>query len=147
MILGFKTHINGKPTFFPEKIKACTVLSYRAQYEPKLHTIRKGKRWKKGMKMHMATGVRTNNYHQFNGGAVGLEYCLSVQFIQIDNNEINGRRVFVEDDGDDTFPKTLSEAEIRTLALNDGFASVDDFWSFFQGRFTGQIIHWTTMRY
>lgn len=53
MILGFKTHYPkwmtkaGWPTFFPEKIAAGI----------KIHTFRKGKRFKPGDKIHASTGV------------------------------------------------------------------------------------------
>ncbi len=46
----------------------------------KIHTIRLDpyERWKPGMKMHMATGVRTKHYKQF-----AEKICVGVSFIHI----------------------------------------------------------------
>lgn len=165
MILGFKTHWNGKPTHFPEKIMACTMPAYRENYRPKLHTIRAGDRWKPGMELHMATGVRTKNYKRFNAGAVGLRYCLRVQKFEIyrmddfDKSRLPDGKYFeyilnirvstfvipfmVKVDG-----KFLETASIHQLALNDGFESANEMFEWFNLlTFTGQIIHWTTLRY
>lgn len=139
MTLGFKTEINGKPTHFVEKILACYVEDYKNKgFRPKLHTIRKGGRFKEGTKLHLAINVRARKpkkYHQFNSKIPELQYCISEQRIQI----ING---YVIIDGD-----FISDDQIKRLALNDGFDTVDDFWDFFKEDFRGQIIHWTKDRY
>lgn len=83
MILGFKTKVGGKLTLFVQKILACVMAVYAAEYIPKKHTIRAGKRWKVGMKLHLATGVRTKEYFQFNENIKGLEVCKCVQSIEI----------------------------------------------------------------
>jgi len=148
MILGFKTEINGVPTRFVEKIRACVSPIYEKTWTPKIHTIRKGNRWKAGIKMQLAIGVRTKEYYQFNVEEyAALDHCISVQSIQIDHNERLGKRVFVEDDSDAIFPKQLSESEIEQLAINDGFNSVEAFWNWFSKDFYGQIIHFTDFRY
>jgi hypothetical protein len=148
MILGFKTQIAGQPTFFVEKIRACVSPIHEKTWTPKIHTIRTGNRWKAGMKMHLATGVRTADYYQFNIGEYSaLAHCTSVQSIQIDHNARLGKRVFVEDDQDSIFTKQLSDVEIELLSINDGFDSVDEFWNWFQHDFVGQIIHFTDFRY
>jgi len=148
MILGFKTQIEGNPTFFVEKIRACVSPINEKTWTPKIHTIRKGNRWKAGIKMQLAIGVRTKDYYQFNTGEyAALDHCVSVQHIQIDNNSRVGKRIFVEDDTDNIFPKRLSESEIEQLAINDGFNSVDAFWNWFSVSFIGQIIHFTDFRY
>lgn len=36
---------------------------------------------------------------------------------------------------------------IEKIAINDGFDSVDDFFSWFKDDFTGKIIHWTNLKY
>lgn len=36
---------------------------------------------------------------------------------------------------------------IRHLATNDGFDSVSDFLTYFNDHFTGQIVHWTNLKY
>lgn len=40
-----------------------------------------------------------------------------------------------------------AHAGIHTLALNDGFDSVEDFFEYFNEDFTGKIIHWTDLKY
>ena len=102
----------------------------------KIHTIREDvhNRWKEGMKMHMATGVRTKKYHQFNE-----KICLSTQKIEIIHQncikiiKINNRK--------------LKLSELYILAKNDGFANYDDFYFWFDKDFTGKIIHWTNLKY
>jgi len=143
MILGFKTQWNGEFTQFVQKILACKFDKYRKDFIPKIHSIRKGQRWKAGDKIHMATGVRTTKYYQFNGGDIGLDVCKGVQLIHIDNNERLGKRVFIDTDEDSLFITQLTSEQIETLAKNDGFDSVEKFWEWFNSDFTGQIIHWT----
>lgn len=114
MVLGFKKQ-------FPEKIIS----------GQKIHTIRVGNRWKPGMKIHFATGVRTKNYQQFNSGT-----CVSVQSIRI------------------YFPSgnVLIDWELfhnkELLAKNDGFDSFQEMQDWFgKDGVEGQIIHWTDFRY
>lgn len=105
----------------------------------KKHTIREDKhnRWKPGMKMHMATGVRTKEYNQFYQAV-----CLSTQEIEI---IIKGDRV------NDTIVKVdghmLTGIEILHLIVFDGFNSIAEFLLFFQNGFKGKIIHWTDLKY
>lgn len=105
----------------------------------KIHTIREdsGNRWRPGMKIHMATGVRTKNYNCFNESA-----CLSVQDIQIKfpTEYINDMVVIV-----DQF--VLPFKQVQQLAYNDGFEHVIDFALWFQDDFKGKIIHWTDLKY
>lgn len=150
MILGFKTEICGKPTDFVEKIRACVSPIKANAWTPKIHTIREGHRWKAGTKMHMAIGVRTKDYYQFNTGEyAALDHCVSVQDIEIvDANDYVAREVLVRGDGEfSEFYRKLSYTEIEMLAINDGFDSVDEFWNWFQHDFVGQIIHFTDFRY
>lgn len=166
MILGFKTQWNGKATHFPEKIMACTLHAYRKQFRPKLHTIRAGDRWKPRMEIHMATGVRTKNYKRFNAGAVGLQYCLGVQKIEIFRTDdlLPSERVnptfsydYISEALQETFTlafevhvdgRPLERFQMQMLASNDGFESVEQLLYWFNLKsFTGQIIHWTTLRY
>ena len=128
MVLGFLKGFNvsgkRKPTNFEEKIKKGI----------KLHTIRwdDKKRWREGMKIHFAHGVRTNNYNCFREGV-----CDGVQEV-----EILRREIYV--DG-----RELSSDEIEYLSMNDGFDSVEEFWHWFDdySPFKGRMIHWTTLRY
>jgi uncharacterized protein YqfB (UPF0267 family) len=104
----------------------------------KKHTIREDShsRWKTGMKMHMATGVRTKKYHQFNE-----ETVKSIQEIEIITFEF-AEETIVRIDG-----QSLRTKEIRQLAQNDGFESLFDFYVWFINGFRGKIIHWTDLRY
>ena len=123
------------------------VLGFKPQFkEPilkkkKKHTIRKDEndRWKPGMKIHFATGVRTKLYHQFYEG-----FCKSTQRIIIlyDNIQRIGNVVNVSIDG-----RSISWKELETLAINDGFESVSEFLNWFDKDFKGKIIHWTDLRY
>lgn len=151
MILGFKTEMEGKPTFFVEKIRACVSPTHAKTWTPKIHTIRKGHRWKAGTKMHMAIGVRTPDYYQFNTGEyAALDHCVSVQDIEIiPATDQYPRRVIVRWENWHYRPdmRIVSGKDIELLAKNDGFESVDDFWNWFKEDFKGQIIHFTDFRY
>ena len=102
----------------------------------KLHTIRldEHRRWRAGMKIHFATGVRTSNYNNFMMGE-----CKSVQDCEVLPLR---KEVYVE-------CRELTTDEIEELAINDGFDSVADFWDYFSsyGDFEGRIIHWTDLKY
>jgi len=136
MVLGFMTKFpDGTPTNFIQKIFE----------EEKIHTIRRGERWKAGMTIHMATGVRTKDYLQFNKGHTSLLKCVSVQDIAIKKE---GRVFTVTVDINE---RGLRVQEIHTLAKNDGL-TYDQLVNWFaheaeNGGFEGQIIHWTSYRY
>ena len=123
------------------------ILGFKPQFKKpilqgsKKHTIRidKNDRWKPGMKIHFATGVRTRLYHQFYEC-----FCKSVQNIQIVHLRysllVNKTLIFIDD-------RQLSFDEIELLAINDGFEDVSDFLNWFNENFEGKIIHWTDLRY
>jgi hypothetical protein len=110
MILGFKTlnPVTNKATGFVRKILC----------NEKKHTIRRGNRWKKGKIIHMATGVRTAHYKQFNKYRKDLQKCLHVQEIRLISST---REIFI--DG-----RRLPLERQNTFAKNDGFDSLEDFW-------------------
>lgn len=128
MILGFKER-------FEDLIKSGS----------KIHTIRtdKSNRWKPGMFIHFAKGVRTKNYINFHMG-----FCHSVQQLKIEYIPYEGQTkglvadIFVSIDG-----RLLNNEEVNVLAKNDGFQSASDFLEFFDKDFTGKIIHWTDFKY
>ena len=123
------------------------VLGFKPQFEEpilkkkKKHTIREDKndRWKPGMKIHFATGVRTKLYHQFYEG-----FCKSTQIINIiyDNIPPVGNVATITIDG-----RAITIYELRTLAINDGFEDVSEFLNWFSEDFEGKIIHWTDLKY
>jgi len=105
---------------------------------PKLHTIRAGARWKAGDKIHFCINARTPNYFQF----APVVKVVSVQSIEIKwiANLETGKGVTVCIDGE-------YHVDITQLAQNDGFPSVEAFFNWFSEDFTGQIIHWTPLKY
>ncbi len=143
MILGFKTEIFGKPTNFVSKICLAYIFNKPANIQ-KIHTIRKGNRFKGGEKLHMATGVRTKHYEQFNLNIEGLQRCISVQDIKISWKEFPFfSTCIIEIDGKEIQDKSI-------LAMNDGFTDTlnyEHFLKYFNTDFEGQIIHWTDYRY
>lgn len=148
MILGFKTQIGGKPTYFVQKILACKMADYQDVFHPKKHTIRAGERWKAGMKIHMAIGVRTKKYFQFNGDGIGLDKVVSTQNIEIkyENTNSDFPTVYIDGQKFSIFVTDDAPVLIR-LALNDGFDSFGKFLDWFSSDFSGQIIHWTDEQY
>lgn len=164
MVLGFKTIWNGQPTYFVDKILALVEPNFRHHHpRPKIHTIRKGQRWKKGMLLHMATGVRTPQYEQFNQGYPELERCTHEQKIeikQVDNQDKDNLEYLYwvwdrSKDGDMHYlfevhidGRKLLYYEITEIAVNDGFEDAESFFRWFGfADFTGQLVHWTDKRY
>lgn len=102
----------------------------------KIHTFRldTNDRWKEGMKIHFATGVRTKQYRCFKEGiCTGVQECT----------------VFVYNKGIliDYLPQSTT-----LFAHNDGFNDADELFRFLRevhGKsiLTGKIIHWTEFRY
>jgi hypothetical protein len=149
MLLGFKRKLpSGEPTHFFEKIfngvGVKVALSDVSPDSIKLHSIREGERWRAGMSIQMAFGVRTKNYYQFNKGFEDkLGTCISVQSIEMDfcpdDNSI-GMKI----DG-----RIVSKYVIREVVLNDGLTRQQFIEWFFSEKtsFKGQIIHWTPLRY
>lgn len=115
----------------------------------KQHTIREDKhrRWRPGLIIHMAFGVRTKNYNCF----CDKYTCKSIQEIKIVYHLTGypmapvieifiGGKLFYRSDG-------FGRSNIKKLAKNDGFDSVDDFFKWFDKDFSGVIVHWTDLRY
>lgn len=151
MTLSFKTQINGVSNYFVEKIlSGIEPLSLRHELPEvvdynvftkcpaKIHTIREDKkdRWKAGNKIHFVINNRTKNRLQF----APVLPCVSTQKIIIEYSAFFPPLVAV--DG-----RKLNRWEIKELAINDGFDSVEDFFSWFNEDFTGKIIHWTDCLY
>lgn len=117
-----------------QKQRGCLINIY-----PKLHTIREdnGSRWKEGNKIHFVINNRTKNRFQF----APIIKCLSIQEIKIIYTEkAIPPSVFID-------KRKLDYDEIKELAINDGFPSVNDFCQYFNVSFEGKIIHWTNLKY
>lgn len=167
MTLSFKEVLKNKFTFFPHKIirglrnhKLITIDEYD-YYEHliflyskiysealiaeetfgeaiKIHTIREDKnnRWKAGNKINFVINNYTPDRLQF---AVVIPVT-TVQKIEIFNKQ-GEQKVII--DG-----RQLSGYETLQLSANDGFDSVEDFFTYFnQPHFTGKLIHWTKTKY
>lgn len=172
MILAFSTHfpkdkgsLSGKETLFPHKIwKAILsndIIVFREDYShqiipdhyalfaeqfgslskmallPKLHTIRGNKKgkYKKDCKLHPSVFVRTKEQFQF----APTIRCISTQKLEISYR--HGQMYISVDD------RFLDFKEAVLLAKNDGFDSLTDFLLYFDDDFTGEIIHWTPLKY
>ncbi|MDI3319151.1 hypothetical protein [Pinibacter soli] len=143
MILGFKKKFaDGTPTLFKEKILAGVGLipMSAANDLKKIHSLREGDRWRSGMEIHMAYGVNTKQYVQFNKGIPELSKCKSTQevfmllyrgilVVHIDGHNFNDVNLLITNDG-------LTDQQFTDWF----FPNSDSIWR-------GQIIHWTDFRY
>lgn len=171
MTIGYTQVINKKPNHFIEKIWEGLnennlidnyVFDYQVystayfiqfgndwdgflqKYKPKCHTIRglwknkntgeiSARQIKAGDNLHFVINNRTPKRFQF----APIVKCVSTQTIEI-TSEI--RLIEIDD-------RVLGFSEVEKLAINDGFDSVEDFFAYFNKDFTGQIIHWTNLKY
>lgn len=167
MILGFSTQLNGKETFFVEKIQTALRLPYfkdsvgfseqhvpprmnfyvKSKCKPKLHTIREDKnnRWEVGTMIDFFINVRKKDMFRFapKVPVVSTQEVLMTYYhsdvIQI---SIDGRELF-------------SYTERLEFAINDGFDCWEDFFNFFYPKiklakkecYTVKLIHWTDLKY
>ncbi|GAF06023.1 hypothetical protein [Saccharicrinis fermentans] len=131
MILSYRKTKEGtsKPTNFEYKIK-------RGE---KIHTILADvkTRWKVGMKIQQANGVRNKYYNCFQENI-----CTGVQSIKIEcpTEYMNDVKIYVDD-------RLLNIDEMIELAHNDGFDCLGEFLLWFNEDFEGKIINWTDKRY
>ena len=159
MILAFSTKLNGKPTFFVEKIHSGLLqndllqgfdLKFEHEFdldklcscEPKLHTIREDKndRWKPGTKIDFFINCRQKGMFRF----APVLPVVSVQEIEISYDKVFGKTLYPEILIDKV---KLHPMKLDDLALNDGFDTIEDFFAYFDKDFTGKLIHWTNLKY
>lgn len=167
MILPFSTQLNGKPTYFVEKIQTALRLPYfnnsvgfspdhvppnmnfyvKSKCNPKLHTIREDlkDRWRKGTMIDFFINCRQKNMFRF-------APRISV---------ISTQHVFMTYWGNDIIQISVSGRELfghnerLEFAINDGFDTWEDFFNYFypiiekskDKCFSGKVIHWTDLRY
>lgn len=174
MILGFSTQIKEKPTYFIEKIWKgikenisrelyFKILSHTAPEEmikqypidaevyekifPKVHTIREdsGNRWKIGCKIDFFINVRKKNMFRF----APVLPVVNTQKIEIRwIGFSDSYRPWVKIDGKLFYDVAeINKKEMLLLAQNDGFESIEDFFSYFNKDFSGKLIHWTDLKY
>jgi hypothetical protein len=155
MILGFKRIFPwGDETMFREKIMNGI----------KLHTFRADpyNRWKPCMSIQMVyRGPKYSILDHFNKGIPELESLSGKQEVKIiwfyKNEYVETSlplRTIAGPHGEfDYYPaiwidgRQLKEPEIKQLAINDGFDSVEDFFRWFKHDWSGKILHWTDLRY
>ena len=105
------------------------------QARTKVHTFRAGSRWRcGGMLIHFYARTRTPAMYRF----FPTRRVVSVQAAELTAQglHIEGRR--------------LEGAELELFARHDGFATAAAFFAFFAARplpLTGQLIHWSRVRY
>lgn len=126
MILGFKQQ-------FVQPILSGT----------KIHTIREdlNDRWHAGRVAQFATGVRTKNYKQFDEREIVSTQRIFITAYDEVIVSINSKR--------------LGLKELETLAINDGFDTLEQFEDFFinqlskriRKQMSGKIINWTDFKY
>lgn len=171
MILPFSTKINGKPTYFVEKIwrgllnKNFNLLAYhrfknnaadegviddwnwKEDLNPKIHTIREDKnnRWKVGTKIDFFINCRQKNMFRF----APVLSVVSVQKVLMTYAFNDVIQISVDD------KELFSYIDRLEFAQNDGFDTWEDFFNFFYSKikespkqiFKGKLIHWTGHEY
>ena len=146
MILSYKQKFPwGAPTNFDQKII----------YGPKRHSIRDDihNRWKPGMIIHHAYGVRTPDYRCFAKGQCFHIHKIEIKIIDnvdsifsycyMASKETNIPTLFsvyIDD-------RPLTYKQIEWLAENDGFSSTADFFRWFKEPGVKKIIHFTDFKY
>lgn len=141
MTIMFMTKFkDGSYTNFEEKIRLSLLLDGGGYFSPKKHTIRRSGRVKPGQKLSMRQWAGLPYRSKQVEFAKGE--CTGVQKIHIWHDSFGGRYVVI-DDRDELLP----DEKIKELAINDGFDTIDQFFSWFGWDFTGYIIHWTDLKY
>ena len=172
MILPFSTQLNGKPTYFVEKIWSSLMPKYaEPKYNPmryilpqvyfecidkgflnmnphnaKYHTIREDKkeRWKPGRKIDFFINCRQKSMFRF----APVLPVVSVQKVTM--SYLWGKVIMITIAGREMYP-----SEKEQFAMNDGFDNWESFFEYFydviknteDNFFTGKIIHWTDLKY
>lgn len=118
------------------------------KFHPKLHTFRidKNDRWKPGVMIDFFINARQKNMFRF---APRIP-VVSTQKVEIkwrykntEDLKISNKIPILFIDGKFYF----SENELKEIAQNDGFDTVEDFFAYFNTDFSGKIIHWTDLKY
>lgn len=172
MVLSFSTQIDGKETYFIEKIwkgllnknfnLMCYNNSFRSSNEaieknielvelvdkiPKIHTIREDKnnRWKAGVTIDFFINTRQKNMFRF---APKIP-VVSTQDVLMTYYHSDVIQISIDD------RELFSYTERLEFAINDGFDCWEDFFQYFypkitasnQKNYKAKIIHWTHFKY
>jgi hypothetical protein len=177
MILPFSTQLNGKPTYFVEKIlkglidnghyeknhdelkkfiSNCALekcIYYHRMWElifdqqNKLHTIREDKKERWKPGTKIDFFINCRQKNMFRFAPVLP--VLSVQNIEIKWIGFNnGFRPCIWIDKKLIYDVAgINKKLMLELAHNDGFDTIEDFFAYFNENFTGKLIHWTDLKY
>jgi hypothetical protein len=175
MILSFSTQLNGKPTYFVEKIwegllrhvvptdkEYISHLNYHEERfgkqwdflpteqeqitSPKLHTIREDKNARWKVGTEIDFFINCRQKNMFRFAPVLP--VVSTQKILITYTKTKKAMVFIDDKCFYMQDFSLEgNHKMLHLAQNDGFDTIEDFFAYFNEDFTGKIIHWTDLRY
>jgi hypothetical protein len=164
MILGFSTQLNGKETFFVEKIilgllEKSIITYHEAQMalnipfphtilvNSKLHTLRDdpNDRWHAGDTIDFFINVRTAKMFRF----APKTPVVSTQEVYMTYAYGDVIEISVDD------TQLVSHAERLVFAQNDGFDNWEDFFNFFYPKikeaknqlYKPKLIHWTSLKY
>ncbi|HAO08182.1 MAG TPA: hypothetical protein DCQ50_14630 [Chryseobacterium sp.] len=120
-------------------------------HRPKIHTIREDKanRWKPGVMIDFFINTRKPDMFRFAPKIqVASIQSIEIKFISIWNSNSLYAQPCVKIDGKIIYDVAKNGKEdMLKLAQNDGFESIDAFFSYFNKDFTGKIIHWTNLKY
>lgn len=167
MILPFSTKINGKETFFVEKIQVALRLPFfkdsvgfhegyvppnfnfyvKSKCKPKLHTLRDdiNDRWHKGIMIEFFINVRQKNMFRF----APKVPVVSTQKVYMTYKFGDVIEISIGD------KYLMSYTERLEFAINDGFDNWEDFFNYFYPKikaapgelYKPKLIHWTDLRY
>lgn len=81
-----------------------------------------------------------SNHHGFDFKSCVSTQTITITYIKLFPWYITGPVVKVDD-------RSLTPLEVHTLAVNDGFDNIEQFYNWFNTNFSGKIIHWTDKKY
>lgn len=181
MILGFTQKIKGKPNYFVRKIwKGISMAGIKLfpetnfqdfnyahkfklgcfidgdlvmKLEPKIHTIRKGNRWRAGMIIDFFINTRTKNMFRFapkipvkHVQSIRIEYKYAFN-VFAEKTTDKYPHIYIDEKLYNPFGFPETFFRMRELSINDGFENQSEFYKYFNTNFEGQIIHWTDKKY
>lgn len=119
----------------------------------KIHTLRDDTtdRWHPGVKMHMATGVRTADYNCFND----KDECKSYQWAVLGYDFEGNFYIEIQDDERKPVAELYDDFEQELFAKNDGFTDLSELIGWFDAEIKRnpdwyirkKLIHWTEFKY
>lgn len=119
--------------------------------QQKLHTIRKGSRWKVGDKIHFQiwTGKPYRSKVFRFAPIINAKSVQEIKIIAYTENvaasiRVDGKLLGFFHPNSENHHKY---PELNYLAINDGFEDVKSFFKWFDKDFEGHIIHWTDLKY